>query len=203
MFTPLNRNASLERKIKKYLTESYYTGYELNPYFTENNQIMMFEQLLKCDEEFKQEWESGSYCKPEVPNETMFLSPYVTKQSNVKKIFRKCFPYKFNNKLTKGAKNLLKAYMIRYSQSGSYKEKEQRMKQIFCGIFERLHERREQYINKVEDKVPYELAREIRGFIGPSPSGGKKSKRQIKRKIIINDKTKKRKYKNKSIKNRK
>lgn len=191
MFSPINNNASLENRIKTYLRESYYTGYDLDPYFTENNQIMMFEKLLKCDEEFKREWESGSYCEPTIPSETMYLSPYITKQSYTKKIFRKCSSYKINNKLTKGAKNLLKGYMIKYSQNEEMNNDE-KIEQMFCGILRQANERRISQIG-----LPNDLLREISSYEEKRKYGGKTSKRRFKIKNIVNknktNKTNKRK----------
>ena len=36
------KNASLEYRLKFFLKHSYQKGYDLNRYFTEENQIMMF-----------------------------------------------------------------------------------------------------------------------------------------------------------------
>ena len=200
MFPTTPKNASLENKIKKYLKESYYTGYDLDEYFTEENQKMMFEKLLNCDEEFRQKWESGSYCEPEVPSETMYLSSYITKHSYTKKIFRKCSPYKINKKLTKGAKNLLKGYMIEYSQNQTISLND-KLSQIFCGILQQSYNRREQYISQIGERTKEPvLSEEIRSYIRP-PNGGKKSKRRFKRKPFVNkNKTNKRKYKRRVLK---
>ena len=80
MFVFPKGKESLEKRIQLYLKQSYYTGYELNNYFTKEQQIKMFEQLLKGDSHFKQQWYKGTYVTPNVQNETMYLSPYIQKK---------------------------------------------------------------------------------------------------------------------------
>lgn len=185
------KKASLESRLKFYLKHSYYKGYDLNRYFTEENQITMFERLLECDEEFKQQWESGSYCQPVDPTYTERMAEYETIQSPIKQFYRQICPYRINKKLTEGAKNLLKGYMIKYSQNDDVDD--DKLAQIFCGILKQANKRREKYISQIEDKLPDDIVREMRGFLGPS--GGKKSKSRFKRKTIVNkNKTNKRKY---------
>ena len=127
------------------------------------------------------------------------MAEYETIQSPIKQIYRQICPYKINKKLTEGAKNLLKGYLIKYSQMSSPSTENDILSQIFCGIIGQEHKRREQYISQIEDKLPDELAREMRGFLGPS--GGKKSKRRFKRKTLVNkNKKNKRKYNKRTLK---
>lgn len=177
-------NASLKYRIKFYLEYSYYRGYDLERYFTEKNQIMMFEKLLKCDEEFKQQWESGSYCQPVDPAHTIMLADYETIKSDAKKFYRQICGYKINNKLTEGAKNLLKGYMIKYSQN-YHVSVDDRLSQIFCGILRQENERRtSQLVERVREPG---LTRLIRSYEGKNEvkNGGKKSKRRFKRKNLV------------------
>jgi len=171
-----NKKASLKQRIQTYLIRSYYDGYELQYYFTEQQQIMMFEKLLSCDENFSQEWEKGVYCKPMNKNETLYLSPYIKKQSSTKKIYRKVCSHINNNKLTNGAKNLLKSYMIEYAQNYTISEN-YRMEQIFCGIFHQENKRKDQYISQVSERAREpRLEDEIRSYLGTN--GGKKTRKR-------------------------
>ena len=54
MCTVLPEKGNLETNIKNYLNCSYSLGYNLTSYFTEKQQIIMFERLLSCDANFKQ-----------------------------------------------------------------------------------------------------------------------------------------------------
>ena len=49
---------NLETKVNNYLIYSYTNGYNLDMFFTQKDQIIMFERLLSCDPIFKQEWEN-------------------------------------------------------------------------------------------------------------------------------------------------
>ena len=134
MFAPVNKNASLKTRLNKYLNETYYVGYDLDNYFTNKNQVMMFDRLFKCDANFKEKWTKGVYVIPEDKTSTMYLSSYINKKSLLKNASRKLLRYKYNDKLTKGAKNLLQGYMIEYSQDRIFTIDE-KMDKLFCSIF--------------------------------------------------------------------
>jgi hypothetical protein len=171
------KTKKLETNIINYLKFSYYHGYDLDLFFTEEQKITMFERLLNCDVSFNQEWKSGVYSIPENPKETMRLSSYIKKQSATKKLSRKISNYISNNKLTEGAKNLLKAYMIKQSQEymeeGKDRNIDSRMEKMFCGIFKQISERKRTDLSK---KVPEDVAKGIFTF------GGTKRKKFIKTK---------------------
>jgi hypothetical protein len=132
----------------------------------------MFTRLLSCDANFKQEWETGVYSIPEDPSHTMYLSAYIKKQSALKKISRKINNYVYNEKLTKGAKNLLESYMRGYSTIQN-KNMDSKMEEMFCGIFKQISDRKESYVTKATKELPDELAKEITGYL----AGGTKRKR--------------------------
>jgi hypothetical protein len=140
----------------------------------------MFERLLSCDTNFKQEWESGVYSIPEDPKHTMYLSPYIKKQSTTKKLSRKINNYIFNNKLTKGAKNLLEDYMRTYSiDIIQNKNMDSKMEEIFCGIFKQISDRKASYIEK---KMPIvELSEQIKSYGGTKRKRARKRRRTLKR----------------------
>lgn len=171
---------NLETKVNNYLIYSYTNGYRLDMFFTQKDQIIMFERLLSCDPIFKQEWENGVYSVPENPANTMYMATYIKRQSIPKKLFRK-INNTFKNKLNKGAKNLLEAYMIQQSQEftkeGPSRNVNTRIKNMFCGIFKQIEDRKEMYLGK---KVPEDTVKEITGYI----SGGTKryTKKKKKRK---------------------
>ena len=145
MFLSPKKTDSIEKRVNMYLHQSYYTGYNLD-YFTDEQKIKMFEKLLKCDSNFNQQWHSGFYVTPEDPNKTMYLSSYIKKQSNLKKTNRRLFRYVYSGKLTKGAENLLQGYMIEYSQNQT-KTIDEKMNEIFCGIFSAVNKRKQDIIN--------------------------------------------------------
>lgn len=125
MFAPINiKNATLKTQIEKYLIESYHVGYDLDNYFTNENQIIMFEKLLQRDLHFTKKWTKGFYVIPEDNRKTMYLSSYISKKSIVKRASRKIFKHEYYGKLTKGAKNLLQGYMIDYIQQQKQQTKE-------------------------------------------------------------------------------
>lgn len=171
------KTKNIETNLINYLTCSYDMGYDLDPFFTEKQQITMFERLLKCDVSFNQEWKSGVYSIPENPKETMRMATYTKNQSATKKLSRKISNYISNNKLTEGAKNLLKAYMIKQSQEyineGKNRNIDTRMEKMFCGIFKQISERKRTDLSK---KVPEDVAKGIFTF------GGTKRKKFIKTK---------------------
>jgi len=167
MCSVLPIKGNLVTNVRNYLQCSYNLGYDLDLYFSKNQQITMFERLLSCDASFKQEWESGTYSIPENPAHTMYLSKYIKRQSLTKKLSRKIGNYVYNKKLTRGGKNLLQAYMIKHSQDKT------NMEDMFCGIFKQISDRKKSYISK---KVPSELATEIIENV----SGGTKRKRTRK-----------------------
>jgi HEPN domain-containing protein len=180
MCSLLPEKGNLETNVRNYLTCSYYLGYDLDLYFTEKHQIIMFERLLSCDTIFKQEWENGVYSIPEDPTHTMSLSLYIKKQSSIKKLSRKINKYTSNHKLTEGAKNLLQAYMIKNSQEytgeGKDRNMNTRMEEMFCGIMKQISDRKKSYITK---KLPDDVATEIEKYVS---SGGTKRKRFAKTK---------------------
>lgn len=165
---------SLETKVRNYLIYSYYNDYDLGKYFTEKDQIIMFERLLSCDATFKEEWEKGAHSVPEDPTHTMYLSPYIKKYSSARSFSRKISKHTYNNMLKKGAKNLLKAYMrnheIDYMRN---KDMDTKIDEMFCGIFKSIDDRKRRILST---KVPEEVATEIFTFI---PKGGTKRKRFI------------------------
>lgn len=183
MFPPAI-NGSLETKVRNYLIYSYQNGYHLDTFFTKKDQIIMFERLLSCHANFKQEWENGEYYIPEDPAHTMYFSTYIKKQSTVKKLSRKIDRFIYNKKLTKGAKNLLEAYMIKNSQDFLKESSERnintKMEEMFCGIFEKIRTRKESYIAK---KLPQDLVNEIKKYASP---GGTKRKRKTNNKTRKN-----------------
>ena len=174
MCSVLPPKGNLETNVRNYLNCSYHLGYDLDNYFTQKHQITMFERLLSCDTSFKQEWESGVYSIPEDPAHTMYLSPYTKKQSLTKKLSRKINKYIYNKKLTKGAKNLLEAYMRTYSTVQN-QNMNSKMEEIFCGIFTEIKNRKKSYLSK---KLPDELTKEIELYV----PGGTKRKRVTKTK---------------------
>jgi hypothetical protein len=145
MFLSPKKKDSIETRVNIYLQQSYHTGYNLD-YFTDEQKIKMFEKLLKCDSNFNQQWQSGFYVTPEDPTNTMYLSSYIKKQSILKKTNRRLFRYVYSGKLTKGAENLLKGYMIEYSQNQT-KTIDEKMNEIFCGIFSAVNKRKQDIIN--------------------------------------------------------
>ncbi len=181
MCSHLPPKGDLELNIRNYLICSYSLGYDLDNYFTKNQQVIMFERLLSCDATFKQEWENGFYSIPEDPSHTTQLSPYIKKESSVKKLYRKMNKYTSSkNKLNKGSKNLLQAYMIKNSQEFTEEGKDRnidtRMEKMFCGIIKQIRDRKTRILSK---KVPQEVANEIFTFV---PKGGTKRKRSLKTK---------------------
>lgn len=184
MCSVLPKKGNLLTNVNNYLTCSYYLGYNLDSFFTQNHQIIMFERLLSCDASFKQDWEIGAFSIPEDPSHTMYSSSYIKKQSHIKKLSRRVHSYIYNNKLTKGAKNLLQAYMINYSQDSS-KNIDAKMEEMFCGILKQVNDRKDSYLSKL---VPSDLTTEIKEYL---PQGGGKIKRKTK------PKTKKRNTRNK------
>jgi len=197
MCSVLPIKSNLVTNVQNYLNCSYNLGYDLDAYFSKNQQITMFEKLLSCDATFKQEWESGEYYIPEDRMYTMHMSSYTKKQSSVKKLSRKISNYTFNNKLTEGAKNLLQAYMIKnsqeYSQEGKDRNMNTRTEEMFCGIFKNINDRKESYIDKIAPNS--DLKKEITSYL----SGGTKRKHMIKKhksafkkkKVYKNNSTKK------------
>lgn len=185
MCAVLPPKGNLETNIRNYLRCSYYLGYNLDSYFTQNQKIIMFERLLSCDADFKQEWENGVYSVPQDPAHTMYLSPYIKKQSALKKLSRKINNYTYNKKLTEGAKNLLQEYMRSHSTIQN-KNMDSKMEEIFCGIFKQINDRKESYIKKATKKFPYDVEKEITGYL----VGGTKRKRTRKNRKYLK-KTKK------------
>ena len=167
----------LATNLRNYLTCSYHLGYDLDNYFTQKQQKIMFERLLYCDTVFRQEWENGVYSIPENSAHTMFLSKYIKKQSEAKKLSRKISRPVYNEKLSKGAKNLLQAYMIKNTQEYIKEDKDRNMdtkiEEMFCGIMRQIGDRKKSYVEK---KVPIpELIDEIDKYV--PPSGGTKRNR--------------------------
>lgn len=182
MCTVLPEKGNLETNIKNYLNCSYSLGYNLNSYFSEKQQIIMFERLLSCDTNFKQEWENGLYSIPEDPTKTMYLASYIKKQSTAKKLSRKLSTYIYNEKLIEGAKNLLQGYMIELSQDYTQDKKRNMnttMEEMFCGIMKQIKDRKQSY---VEQKVPVELAHEITGYGGTKRKTRNKKNKKNKKK---------------------
>jgi len=179
MCSHLPVKGNLEINIRNYLTCSYDLGYDLDSYFTKSQQIKMFDRLLSCDTNFKEEWESGMYSIPEDPLQTTRLSSYIKIQSRSKKLSRKMTRHIYDNKLTEGAKNSLQHYMIRESQEymkeGKDRDIDKRMKEIFCGIYKQINDRKQSVLSK---KVPEELAKEIFAFL---PKGGKTKRKKTKK----------------------
>jgi hypothetical protein len=187
---------ALEPKIRNYIEKSYYDGYNLNYFFTEDEQGMMFDRLLSCDKNFKKDWKNGMYSVPEDPNHKMYFSTYIKKQSSVKKFSRTMQKYSHNNKLTKGAKNLLEMYMREYAQkyinidaddnSGVPNYKIEKMNniiyKIFCGIYETIRIKK---IDILEQKVPRDAAELIFSFVPKGGSKRKKIKKSKKRNITV------------------
>ena len=174
------KKKKLETNIINYLKFSYYHGYDLDLFFTEKQKITMFERLLNCDVSFNQEWKSGVYSIPENSKETMRNAKYIKKQSATKKLSRKISKYISNNKLTEGAKNLLKAYMIKQSQEYMEEGKDRnidiRMEKMFCGIFEQISDRKKRIL---ESKLPTDTVNHLFTF---TSKGGTKRKGFIKTK---------------------
>lgn len=81
----------------------------------------------------------------------MYLSLYIKKQSTLKKTNRQLVKYVYSGKLTKGAENLLKGYMIEYSQN-QIETIDEKMDDIFCGIFSNINKRKQDIINKAISK---------------------------------------------------
>jgi hypothetical protein len=113
----------------------------------------------------------------------MYLSPYIKKQSTIKNLSRKINNYIFNNKLTKGAKNLLEDYMRTYSiDIIQNKNMDTKMAEIFCGIFKQISDRKTSYIEK---KMPIvELSEQIKAYGGTKRkrfSKNRKRRRTLKR----------------------
>lgn len=182
MFAPVKKNASLKTKINKYLIETYHNGYDLDIYFTNNDQIMMFEKLLDCDINFKEKWTKGLYVTPEDNTSTRFLSPYITKKSISKRLSRKLFKHTYYGKLTEGSKNLLQGYMIEYSQEQTTSIDE-KMNKIFCGIFSNIDKREQAVINKAISKSTrhiYESGVEdiIYSYLHKKKNGGNKTRKK-------------------------
>jgi len=175
-----SQTKNIETNIRNYLTHSYTMGYDLDMYFTAPQQVKMFERLLSCDTDFKQQWESGVYSVPEDPKSTMYLSSYIKKQSAIKKYSRKIRKHTSKQKLTQGAKNVLEAYMREQSQEsmneGAERNIDARMEKMFCGIFTQIRDRKK---NDLSKKVPDVLADEIIGFVDnkKKKTGGTRKKR--------------------------
>ena len=167
----------IETNVRNYLNCSYHLGYDLDNYFTQKQQITMFERLLSCDASFNHEWKSGVYSIPEDPAHTMYLSTYIKKQSLTKKLSRKINKYISNKKLTKGAKNLLEAYM-RTQSTIQNKSMDNKMEEIFCGIFTDITNRKKSYITQLTKRVPDDVVKEIELYV----PGGTKRKRFSKTK---------------------
>jgi hypothetical protein len=124
----------------------------------------------------------------------MHLSQYIKKQSALKKLSRKINNYTYNEKLTEGAKNLLQDYMRTYSQGYMQDENKNidgKIKEMFCGIFKQISDRKESYVTKATKELPDEVAKEITGYL----AGGTKTRRK--------NKVKTKKTRMKTIKNRK
>lgn len=138
-------------RINTYLIHSYYTGYEMNYYFTDKNKILMFERLLNYDDIFRLMWFEGYNIIPKVKTETMYLSQYITTQRKFNKITRYLLRHKYYGKLTKDAENLLKGYLILWSQSNE--NINEKMNNIFCGIFKNINERKQKIIKKILSKM--------------------------------------------------
>lgn len=182
MFLLPKKTDSIEKRVKMYLQQSYYTDYNLD-YFTDEQKIKMFEKLLKCDLNFNQQWHSGFYVTPEDPTKTMYLSSYIKKQSILKKTNRRLFSrYVYSGKLTKGAENLLQGYMIEYSQNKT-KTIDEKMNEIFCGIFSAVNKRKQDIINAAIRKSTKH--QEIRGIYDDIKSyyGSGIKKYKIKNKV--------------------
>ena len=191
MFLSPRKTDSIKKRVNMYLQQSYYTGYNLD-YFTDEQKIKMFEKLLKCDSNFNQQWYSGFYVTPEDPTQTMYSSSYIKKQSILKNTNRRLFRYVYSSKLTKGAENLLQGYMIEYSQNQT-KTVDEKMDEIFCGIFSAENRRKQDIINKAIRKSTKN--QEIRGiydniksYIGSGNNKTKFKKYKIKNKVTRKNK---------------
>jgi len=201
MCAVLPPKGNLETNIRNYLNCSYHLGYDLDSYFTKKNQIIMFGRLLSCYANFKQEWENGIYSIPQDPAHTMHLSPYIKKQSALKKLSRKINNYTYNEKLTEGAKNLLQDYMRTYSQGYMQDENkniDSKIKEMFCGIFKQISDRKESYVTKATKELPDEVAKEITGYL----AGGTKIKVKTKKTRMKTRKNRKYLQKSKNQKNK-
>ena len=173
------KTKNIKTNIRNYLTCSYDMGYDLDKYFTEKDQTTMFERLLSCDIDFKQQWESGAYSVPADPAQTMYLSTYTTQYSSIKKYSRKIRKHTSKQKLTKGAKNVLEAYMREQSQEsmneGAERNMNARMEKMFCGIFSQIRERKQSDLSK---KVPEDVSNIIMEFAEKKrKTGGTRKKR--------------------------
>jgi len=173
------KTKNIETNIRNYLTCSYNMGYDVDSYFTAPQQIKMFERLLSCDKIFEQEWKDGMYSVPEDPAHTMYLSSYVKKQSYSRKLSRKIRKHIYKQKLTKGAKNVLEAYMREQSQEsmneGAERNMDARMEKMFCGIFTQIRDRKQSDLSK---KVPEDVSNIIMGFANNNKkTGGTRKKR--------------------------
>lgn len=176
MCTREPEKGDLENNIRNYFTCSYYLGYKLHTYFTEEDQIMMFEKLLACDAIFKGEWENGVHDISKHPAYTLDIKTNKV-SSSVKKYYRKIHKYIYNKKLTAGAKNLLESYMIEYKQANAEKDTHTNTKEILCGL---IKTQRDETKGILEQKVPIEIADLILSFT--SKRGGTRRKRAMKRK---------------------
>jgi hypothetical protein len=111
----------------------------------------------------------------------MYLSSYTTRYSSIKKFSRKRNQHKKRNgELTKGAKNVIEAYMREQSQEsmneGKERDMDARIEKMFCGIFTQIRDRKK---NDLSKKVPDVLADEIIGFVDnkKKKTGGTRKKR--------------------------
>lgn len=170
------KTKNIEKNIRNYLTCSYDLGYNLDNYFTEPQQTKMFERLLSCDASFNQDWKNGVYSIAENPEQTMYLSTYIKKQSAAKKLSRKITKYSnTSKKLSKGAKSLLEDYMRENTKDfiaeGKERNLDTRIEEMFCGIFTQIKSRKQSYVEK---KVPEDVANIIREYT--EKKGGTKRK---------------------------
>jgi hypothetical protein len=110
----------------------------------------------------------------------MYLSSYIKKQSYSRKLSRKIRKHTSKQKLTKGAKNVLEAYMREQSQEsmneGAERNMDARIEKMFCGIFTQIRDRKKSDLGTI---FPDVLADEIIGFVdnNKKKTGGTRKKR--------------------------
>jgi hypothetical protein len=182
------KTKNIEKNIRNYLTCSYDLGYNLDNYFTEPQQTKMFERLLSCDVSFNQDWKNGVYSIPENPEQTMYLSTYIKKQSAAKKLSRKITKYSnTSKKLSKGAKSLLEDYMRENTKDfiaeGKERNLDTRIEEMFCGIFTQIESRKQSYVEK---KVPEDVANIIREYTEKKSAGTNRKHLKKTRKNVKN-----------------
>jgi hypothetical protein len=111
----------MNKIIEEYFDTCYYIGYELDLFFTVNQQILLYNASIEYDDKFREDYYSGLYYFSEDKYCNLYFPKYITKKSWLKAFTRYYFPNLNNNIITYGQQNCLQKKLMNYASKYRYK----------------------------------------------------------------------------------